>query len=268
MDPYSVLGVSRNASEEEIKKAYRSLSKKYHPDSNVDNPEQAFAEERFKQVQTAYQEIMKDRTSGSTRSYGSGYGGSSYGRSNYGSGYGGSSYGRSNYGGSSRSSYGQKNYYSGSFGNGFGGESYDDSYGNYNNGSGYEENVRLRAAGNLLRRGYYEQARTTLDSMSDEERTARWYYYSAIAYAGKNNTVYALEHAKQALRMEPTNSDYQRLVMQLEDGVNWYTKRRGSYGFNVNNFSPRQCVNFIVCLGLQNICCGGCCFWNQFYRCW
>ena len=37
-DPYKVLGITRNATDEEIKKAYRDLSRKYHPDSNVNNP--------------------------------------------------------------------------------------------------------------------------------------------------------------------------------------------------------------------------------------
>ena len=50
-DPYEVLGLKRGASDEEIKRAYRALSRKYHPDANVNNPDAAGAEEKFKQVQ-------------------------------------------------------------------------------------------------------------------------------------------------------------------------------------------------------------------------
>ena len=70
-DPYEVLGVSRDASTEEIKKAYRRLSRKYHPDANINNPNKAQAEEKFKEVQEAYDQIMKERDGG----YQSGYGG-------------------------------------------------------------------------------------------------------------------------------------------------------------------------------------------------
>ena len=63
-DPYSVLGVSRDASEEEIKKAYKALSRKYHPDANINNPNRDQAEEKFKEIQAAYQQIMKERTEG------------------------------------------------------------------------------------------------------------------------------------------------------------------------------------------------------------
>lgn len=57
-DPYEVLGVSRGASSDEIKKAYRTLCKKYHPDNNIDNPNKEQAEEKFKEVQNAYKAIV------------------------------------------------------------------------------------------------------------------------------------------------------------------------------------------------------------------
>ena len=54
-DPYTVLGVDRNASAEEIKKAYRTLAKKYHPDANPNNPEAA---EKMKEINAAYDQIQ------------------------------------------------------------------------------------------------------------------------------------------------------------------------------------------------------------------
>ncbi len=81
MDPYKVLGVSRDATDEEIKKAYRTLSRKYHPDANVDKPNAKMYEEKFKEIGQAYQMIMDERQhGGSSSSYG-GFGG-------YGGGYG------------------------------------------------------------------------------------------------------------------------------------------------------------------------------------
>ena len=87
-NPYDVLGVSPSASDDEIKKAYRDLTRKYHPDANVDNPLADLAEEKFKEVQEAYDTIMHERSSGSSGSYS--YGGSSSGSSGSYS-YGGSS---------------------------------------------------------------------------------------------------------------------------------------------------------------------------------
>ena len=55
-EAYTILGVSQDATDEEIKKAYRRLSKKYHPDANLNQPE--YAERKFKEVQEAYKKIM------------------------------------------------------------------------------------------------------------------------------------------------------------------------------------------------------------------
>lgn len=84
-DPYQVLGVSRGASDEEIKKAYRALSRKYHPDANVNNPNRDEAEEHFKEVQQAYDQIMKEKQQGGGYGYGGGYSSNSGGYSYAGS---------------------------------------------------------------------------------------------------------------------------------------------------------------------------------------
>ncbi len=238
-DPYACLGVSRNASEEEIKKAYKALSRRYHPDANVNNPNKAQAEEKFKEIQAAYQQIMKERTEGC--SYGSG----GYGNAGY--------YGSGGYGGTGGQGGGF-----GGFGDfGFGG------FGRQGQSTGYEEEPRLRAAGNYIRSGYYREARTALDGMGLHERNARWYYYSAIANSGLGNNVAALEHAKKAAAMEPNNADYRNLAARFESGGSWYTQRQAAYGYpsmGSGNVCLKLCIaNMIcnICCGSGGMCCGG-----------
>ena len=60
-DPYSVLGVSPDASDEEIKRAYRQLARKYHPDNYQDNPLADLAEEKMKAINDAYDAVCKQR---------------------------------------------------------------------------------------------------------------------------------------------------------------------------------------------------------------
>lgn len=64
-NPYEVLGVRQGATEEEIKKAYRELVKKYHPDQYRDNPLSSLAEEKLKEINEAYDSLVKNKNNGS-----------------------------------------------------------------------------------------------------------------------------------------------------------------------------------------------------------
>ncbi len=83
MNPYEVLGVSENADEETIKKAYRELVKKYHPDKYVNNPLADLAGEKLKEINEAYDMITSGRASSGNYSSPNSYSsGSSYNSSN------------------------------------------------------------------------------------------------------------------------------------------------------------------------------------------
>lgn len=92
-DPYQVLGVPSTATDEEVKKAYRDLARKYHPDNYHDNPLADLAQERMKEINEAYEAVQSQRKAARSGGYSGGYGGYQAG---YQSGYqsGGSRYQR------------------------------------------------------------------------------------------------------------------------------------------------------------------------------
>lgn len=237
-DPYQILGVSRDASEEEIKKAYKKLSRMYHPDANLDNPKAA--EEKFKQIQQAYQQVMKEKTEGYGPGSSTAGGGQTYGNP-----------------------YGQGNPFEDIFG-GFGAYGYG---GQQQSSTGYEKDNHLRAAGNYVRNGYYQEARNVLDGMEASKRNARWYYYSAYASAGLGNNVTAMEHARQAASMEPGNIEYQALLQKLQGNGMWYQQRQQTYG-NPYASGGEWCMKLCMLNLMCNLCCGGggfCCG-GPYYR--
>lgn len=81
-DPYSVLGVDKNATEEEIKNAYRELARKYHPDNYSDNPLSDLAGEKMKEINEAYDAIMNSRRGGK-KSGNSGYSNANSGNTSF-----------------------------------------------------------------------------------------------------------------------------------------------------------------------------------------
>ncbi|HKM32702.1 MAG TPA: J domain-containing protein [Oscillospiraceae bacterium] len=80
-DPYSILGVSRNASDDEIKDAYRELAKKYHPDNYDASPLNDLAKERMQEINAAYDEITRTRKASRGANASNSYGGTSGGYS-------------------------------------------------------------------------------------------------------------------------------------------------------------------------------------------
>ena len=225
-DPYDILGVPRGASDDDIKKAYRKLSRLYHPDANVNNPNKAQAEEKFKEVQQAYQQIQQEKEGGYS-SYGPG---SSRGGYSSGGGYG--------------SSYGPF----GGFG-GFGGfGDFGDFAGRRQQAGGSESEVRMQAAANYINSRHYSEALNVLNDIMD--RDARWYYLSALANSGAGNNVTARQHAQTAVNMEPGNAQYRQVLNQLENGGNWYRGMGDYYGTPMetgNDWCAKICLANLMC---------------------
>ena len=206
-DPYKVLGISPDATDEEVKKAYRAMAKKYHPDLN---PGDKNAEQKMKEINEAYDRIKSGNVSGNQKGGGTG-------------GYYGS------YGGY------QGNYY----GSG--------------QGSGWQQRfatTELNAAYNYVRARHFKEALHILSTVSD--RNADWYYLSAIANSGMGNRVTALEHAKQAARLDPTNDEYVALADHLEYGGRVYQSRSTHYAQGGGISCGSLCLGY--CL-LRLFCC-------------
>ncbi len=252
-DPYVVLGVSRNASDDEIKKAYRKLSRMYHPDANVNNPNKEQAEEKFKEIQAAYQQIMNpSKSTGGAGNAGGSYTGNGFG--GYGSGFGGFGGGFGGYG----SGFG-------GFGNGFGGSggySGQNGQNHYGDTSGEDEDtIYVNAAYRYASNGMYREAMNVLNQVKN--KSARFYYVSSVTNAGLGNQAVALEHIRVALNMEPDNMEYQQFLHYLQSGGDWYTSRGMGYGSPVaggSNLCFKLCMANIflnLCCGGTGVCCGG-----------
>ena len=193
-DPYQILGVSPDASDEEIKRAYRKLAKQYHPDAN---PGDEYAARKMQEINDAY-----DRIKNPEKHQGPG----AQGYNPYGQGYGGYGYGYNPFGGyyQQQRSYQQK---------------YADSY--------------LQAAYNNILYRRYRDALNML-AQFEGVRGAEWYYLSALANHGIGSQVTALEHIRKAVSMDPDNQEYLNALDRIEHGGDTYRRQAGNFrGFDL-----------------------------------
>ena len=221
-DPYQILGVSPDASDEEIKRAYRKLAKQYHPDAN---PGDEYAAKKMQEINDAYDRIKnpeKHQTAGSQ------------GYNPYGQSYGGYGYGYNPFGGyyqQQQRSYQQK---------------YADSY--------------LQAAYNYILYRRYRDALNML-AQYQGVRGAEWYYLSALANHGIGSQVTALEHIRKAVSMDPGNQEYLNALNIMEQGGRAYRQQAGNFGGFSMNMSPCTSLlfcwlaNIFCCGGRGMFCC-------------
>lgn len=189
-DPYKILGVPEDASDEEIKKAYRELARKYHPDNYHDNPLADLAQEKMKEINAAYEQITKERASGKR---GSGSGGASYGASGYG-GYGG----YQGYGG-----YGGSQSYSG-------------------------QSSVLQQARIAINTGNISRAEALLANYSDHN--AEWNFLKGVVCYRRGWMDEALRYYRIAVQMDPGNAEYRQALDYMEGTDDTAYRPGGSFG--------------------------------------
>lgn len=233
-DPFRVLGVSPAASEEEITKAYRRLAKQYHPDLNQGNAEAA---RKMSEVNAAYEQIK----SGNACQNGSGSGGS------HGGGY-------NSYDGNKAGPYGDDDPFGFGF-NPFGGFGPFEGFDPFGSRQKRQGDSEFDPVKRYLDAGYYQEALNALDSIKD--RSASWYYYSAIANSGAGNAITALNHAKTAVQMEPDNQEYHRVLDRLQSGGRAYQQQRQDFGMpfaGMKNIFLGICISNLCCMCFSRPC--------------
>ena len=234
-DPWQVLGVSRTATDEEIKAAYRKLAHQYHPDLN---PGDEAAAKHMQEINAAYDQIKNTdayRASQESQAYRSSQG---Y-RSSAGQGPGYAEYKDPFAGG-----WNPFNWSAGS------------AWQQWEN-SGEEGDRVLRAAETYNNAGQFDQAIHLLNTVPVQSRGSEWYYLSAVANYSVGNRITAMQHAQAAVRLAPDNREYTSFYNRIRQGSEDY-RHNVSFG-NFGTFGGVSKLFAGICLA--NVLCRIClCF--------
>ena len=118
----------------------------------------------------------------------------------------------------------------------------------------------MQAARNFIINRRYAEARRVLDDQ--RQRSARWYYYSSLAYQGLGRTVDAMQDARRAVQMEPNNSEYRANLERMQGPSQAYRATQSTY--NPGGGIMRWCWSMILLNLLCNCCCGNRFFYRPF----
>ncbi len=242
-NPYEILGIPNSATEAEVKDAYRKLAKKYHPDNYNNAPDIAeVAAEKMREVNEAYNTIIRSRKNGSTAGSASS-GASSSSASSAGSSASSSAGAKQSWSGSqsSQSAYsgGAKTSYS------------SDNSGRYSTSSEFS-NVR-----GLIMAGRYEDAEEVLNLVAADRRSAEWYFLKGTVLYSRGWLEQAFTYLQTAVNMDPNNNEYRAAFNQasrMRGGAAGGYKVSGKDGVGCNLCS--SCCSFI-CADQCCECCGG-----------